>query len=50
MIGEYIDNSKEILQELGVEIDEENGDYGDESDCSVDDIAFKMDSVNDDKA
>jgi len=47
MIGEYIDNSKEILHELGVEIDEESGD---DSDCSVDDIAFQMDTVNEDKA
>ena len=37
MIGEYVDDSKKISDELGIEEDEEDGEDDDDSDCEVDD-------------
>ena len=36
LIGEYVDDSKKILHELGIEGDEEDGEDDDDSDCKVD--------------
>ena len=46
-IREYIDNSNEILRGIGVEIDEESGNDGDDSYCDFDDNDFQMDIVVD---
>ena len=37
LIGEYVDDSKKNLHELGIEGDEEDGEDDDDSDCKVDD-------------
>ena len=37
LIGEYVDDSKKKLHELGIEGDEEDGEDDDNSDCEVDD-------------
>ena len=36
-IAEYVDDSKKILHELGIEGDEEDEEDDDDSDCEVDD-------------
>ena len=50
--GEYIDSSKDILHDLGVENDEESddgGSDGDDSDYEIDNIDFGKDKVDKDK-
>ena len=50
--GEYIDSSKDILHDLGVENDEESddgGSDGDDSGYEIDDIDFEKDKVDKDK-
>ena len=50
--GEYIDSSKDILHDLGVENDEESddgGSDGDDSDYEIDDIDFEKGKVDKDK-
>ena len=37
LIGEYVDDSKKFLHELGIEGDEEDGEDDDDSDFEVDD-------------
>ena len=37
LIGEYVDDSKKTLHELGTEGDEEDGEDDGDSDCEVDD-------------
>ena len=37
LIGEYVDDSKNFLHELGIEGDEDDGEDDDDSDCKVDD-------------
>ena len=37
LIGEYVDDWKKILHELGIEGDEEDGEDDDDSDCEFDD-------------
>ena len=52
IIGEYIDSSKDILHDVGVENDEESdddGSDGDDSDYEIDDIDFEKDKVDKDK-
>lgn len=46
LIREYIDNSKEILHDLGAEINEKIGDDGEDIDCDIDDIYFQTDTVD----
>ena len=49
LIGEYADNSKKILHELGIEGDEEDGEHDDDSDCEVDedDVEIQVGAVVD---
>ena len=50
--GQYIDSSKDIPHDLGVENDEESddgGSDGDDSDYEIDDIDFEKDKVDKDK-
>ena len=49
LIGEYADNSKKILHELGIEGYEEDGEDDDDSDCEVDeeDVEIRVGAVVD---